>query len=185
MEERVLINGRFKKTNIVSIVLIALALFGAIGGFASLSNGDILGILFAALYMAVGIFGAAFFYYLFNKCELTVTDKRVFGKIAFGKSVNLPFDMISSVGTAAFHGIGVATSSGRISFYYCLNSQEVFSVISNVLLERQGKTTKQVTSNETASISTADELKKFKDLLDSGIISQEEFDAKKKDLLGL
>jgi len=34
-------------------------------------------------------------------------------------------------------------------------------------------------------ISSADELKKFKDLLDSGIITQEEFEAKKKELLGL
>ena len=33
--------------------------------------------------------------------------------------------------------------------------------------------------------SAADELKKFKELLDSGIITQEEFDAKKKQLLGL
>ena len=32
---------------------------------------------------------------------------------------------------------------------------------------------------------TANELKKFKDLLDSGVITQEEFDAKKKELLGL
>ena len=36
-----------------------------------------------------------------------------------------------------------------------------------------------------ATISSADELKKFKELLDSGIITQEEFDAKKKQLLGL
>lgn len=34
-------------------------------------------------------------------------------------------------------------------------------------------------------ISTADELKKFKELLDSGIITQEEFDSKKKQLLGI
>ena len=33
--------------------------------------------------------------------------------------------------------------------------------------------------------SSADELKKFKELLDMGVISQEEFDAKKKQLLGL
>lgn len=33
--------------------------------------------------------------------------------------------------------------------------------------------------------SNADELKKYKELLDSGVISQEEFDAKKKQLLGL
>lgn len=34
-------------------------------------------------------------------------------------------------------------------------------------------------------LSPAEEIKKFKDLLDAGIISQEEFDAKKKQLLGL
>ena len=36
-----------------------------------------------------------------------------------------------------------------------------------------------------AALSPADELKKFKELLDMGVITQEEFDAKKKQLLGL
>ena len=39
--------------------------------------------------------------------------------------------------------------------------------------------------NGANSVSSADELKKFKELLDMGIITQEEFDAKKKQLLGL
>ena len=34
-------------------------------------------------------------------------------------------------------------------------------------------------------VSAADEIKKFKELLDLGVITQEEFDAKKKQLLGL
>ena len=34
-------------------------------------------------------------------------------------------------------------------------------------------------------VSPAEELKKFKELLDAGIITQEEFDAKKKELLGI
>ena len=37
----------------------------------------------------------------------------------------------------------------------------------------------------TPVISSADELKKFKELLDCGVISQEEFDAKKKQFLGV
>ena len=44
------------------------------------------------------------------------------------------------------------------------------------------------TKDEQPTISTsliADELKKFKELLDMGVITQEEFDAKKKQLLGL
>lgn len=43
----------------------------------------------------------------------------------------------------------------------------------------ESKNKKFVTSN----ISTADELKKFKELLDSGVISQEDFDTQKKKLL--
>lgn len=43
----------------------------------------------------------------------------------------------------------------------------------------------QKNTTPSAPISEADELKKFKDLLDSGVITQEEFDAKKKQILGL
>ena len=38
-------------------------------------------------------------------------------------------------------------------------------------------------TKNTSNISAADELKKFKELLDTGVITQEEFDAKKKQLL--
>lgn len=38
--------------------------------------------------------------------------------------------------------------------------------------------------NSNSAVSSADELKKYKELLDGGIITQEEFDAKRK-LLGL
>ena len=44
---------------------------------------------------------------------------------------------------------------------------------------------KETGTGENRIMSSADEIKKFKDLLDSGIITQEEFDAKKKELLGL
>ena len=39
--------------------------------------------------------------------------------------------------------------------------------------------------NQTSTLSAADELKKFKELLEIGVITQEEFDAKKKQILGL
>ena len=43
----------------------------------------------------------------------------------------------------------------------------------------------QAKAQNPAPVSAADELRKFKELLDSGVITQEEFDAKKKQLLGL
>lgn len=42
-----------------------------------------------------------------------------------------------------------------------------------------------IKTNVVQANSNADELKKYKDLLDSGVITQEEFEAKKKQLLGL
>ena len=39
--------------------------------------------------------------------------------------------------------------------------------------------------NSQNTFSAADEIKKFKELLDSRIITQDEFEKKKKDLLGL
>ncbi|MBR0349272.1 MAG: SHOCT domain-containing protein [Clostridia bacterium] len=65
------------------------------------------------------------------------------------------------------------------------------SVIGNLLKERQEKEKSQTVTKENIINQTiikqtsADELKKFKELLDMGAITQEEFDAKKKQLLGL
>lgn len=44
---------------------------------------------------------------------------------------------------------------------------------------------KGVTKESTSGTSSADEIKKFKELLDMGAITQEEFNDKKKELLGL
>ena len=120
--------------------------------------------------------------------QLVVTDKRVYGRTAFGKQVDLPLDSISAVGTSMFKGIAVATSSGRIKFLGISNRDDIHKVISQLLVERQNGNKKEavpVTHITQQAQSSADELKKYKDLLDSGVISQEEFDAKKKQLLGL
>ena len=47
------------------------------------------------------------------------------------------------------------------------------------------KVKKEIVVQHNEPASHADELKKYKELLDSGVISQEEFEAKKKQLLGL
>ena len=52
-------------------------------------------------------------------------------------------------------------------------------------LESDCKKYVELRSNNKPNYSAADEIKKFKELLDMGAISQEEYDAKKKQLLGL
>lgn len=117
--------------------------------------------------------------------ELTVTDKRVYGKAAFGKRVDLPLDSVSAVATiSALKGITVGTSSGKISFMLMKNQGEIHALISKLLLERQ-KDKKSKPETQEANFTNADEIKKYKELLENGAITQEEFEAKKKQLLGL
>ena len=51
--------------------------------------------------------------------------------------------------------------------------------------KKEIKQQKQAGNAPVVQMSAADELKKYKELLDAGVITQEEFDAKKKSLLGL
>lgn len=136
-------------------------------------TGILVAIAFGLLYVAV------------SKTSITVTNKRVFGCAMFGKRVDLPNDSISAVGTSALDGIDVATSSGTIKFKCISNKNEIHKCISQILIERQHQPVTATTIKQEIPQSNADELKKYKELLDSGVISQEEFDAKKKQILGL
>lgn len=123
-------------------------------------------------------------YLVFRNCELQITESSVKGKTLFGKEVVLPLYMVSAYSTQKFGSvIAVATASGMTKFALIRNYKEIGEVLAQKMREIQqsSETTKQKASNGTS----LDELVKLKSLLDSGIISQEEFDAKKKQLLGL
>ena len=73
---------------------------------------------------------------------------------------------------------------GRVNYKYvsscwCGKSQR------EVLAKRAKATEESKSSQQPIVKSSAQEIKEYKELLDSGIITQEEFDAKKKQLLGL
>ncbi len=74
----------------------------------------------------------------------------------------------------------------EVSFQVAPHQGDMFFSAIMDILENYRKSKKE-TQNATVVMQTsaADELKKFKELLDSGVITQEEFDAKKKQLLGL
>ena len=66
-------------------------------------------------------------------------------------------------------------------------SNEEMEEVSNYVKKKvqESKTARNAPVVVASATSAADEIKKFKELLDMGIITQEEFDAKKKQLLGL
>lgn len=120
-------------------------------------------------------------YWAYHNTGITVTDKRIYGVAKFGKRVDLPIDSVSSVGVGVFKSISVSSPSGTLVFTMITNRDEVHKAISDLLVNRQSKST----LNPEIQQSAADELEKYKKLLDSGTITQAEFDAKKKQLLGL
>ena len=73
----------------------------------------------------------------------------------------------------------INTSSAKLNFDFIPSGKEIVDVINNFIQKRMNN------GNITVAVSNADELKKYKELFDAGVITQEEFDAKKKQLLGL
>ena len=149
----------------------------------ALSTGEFMASLIPAF---CGLVFSAILYFWLHSYELTITDKRIYGTIAFGKRVDLPVDSVSATATITlFKGISVSTSSGSISFLVIKNSNEIYEVINKLIIERQNQKPSSVLQTIETKSDEADQIKKYKDLLDSGVITQEEFDAKKKQLLGL
>lgn len=66
-----------------------------------------------------------------------------------------------------------------------LMQDKINKVITAGDVQKESKTVRSEAKKEETEVGSADEIKKFKELLDMGAITQEEFDAKKKQLLGL
>lgn len=123
-------------------------------------------------------------YWVRSKCELSITENNVIGKALYGKEVVLPLYMISAYSKRKWLStITVATSSGITKFSMIGNYVEICNVLNQKINERQEKTENKSKSNEVSDDNYMDNLIKLKSLLDAGIITQEEFDTKKKQLL--
>ena len=190
MEEKVIVKSETYATLLLYVFMIVggvISLFS----FTSFYGANVFDGIFSCLIISMIPFSLlsiiGVFLYFCLLCEMVVTDKRVYGQVAWGERVDLPMDSISATGTLRlFKGVTVSTSSGKISFWCLKNSDEIYEKVNALLVERQKKQKEAAPVQPSApTVSVADELKKFKDLLDQGIITQEEFDAKKKELLGL
>lgn len=119
-----------------------------------------------------------------EKCEITVTNEAICGKLPRGKEVQIPLNQITAINRSSFSGVSI-TSIGNVSNFHCIeNREEVMKAISYLLANPQ-QSSVQPTQSASANDGEAEQLKRLKDLLDSGVLTQEEFDTKKKQILGL
>lgn len=118
---------------------------------------------------------------------LTITDQKILfvhNALGIGFSKEIPLSTIQSIDSKTGTVIRKETVviTGLTDTIYFTQLIEITNKIKNAIYEAQSY--EKITPS-TASFSSADELKKYKELLDTGIISQEEFDFKKKQLLGM
>lgn len=114
--------------------------------------------------------------------KLIITNKRIIGTVGVAKKrVDLPISAISSIGTSeALNSLCFATSSGKIRFTFVKNRQEIYEIVSQLLNEKNQKQVLQ----PSAKLNLTD-LAELKNLLDAGVITKEEFDEKKKQILDI
>ena len=99
-----------------------------------------------------------------------------------------------NAGSLPINGAAMLSDRNRVNFCSGMFSYKeanefakiAYAEIKNAFEEYKKNAEQGNTASSNGSpVSSADEIRKFKELLDSGIITQEEFDAKKKQLLGL
>ncbi len=126
--------------------------------------------------------------------ELTVNDKEIVGSytsfIPISKiTLKMPIKKIDNI--AAFKNffflytgkaLRIASTSGVIRIPYVLNADELVAFISEMIEKAKGN--QKPTQLEKPQGDVADSLKKLAELRNAGIITEEEFNQKKSELLG-
>ena len=180
MEEKILVEGRFNKSSIFWMNF--LPSFGIIV-VCSFVIALILQSSMSLLFIVAGLgssIGAA--YSATKNNVFYLSDKRFYyQKAKIVKEAALEEVVSYTIGNGS---VVIQTQIEKITVKYLENVSEFTNAWKSMNAERTQKESAS-SMNQAANYGSADELKKFKELLDSGIISQEEFDAKKKQLLGL
>lgn len=164
MEEQVLAESKRGILGWICLALFIAAVSLVI--FTAIIGGDIPTILLCVI-IFIGPTGLLAL--LTSPVKLTVTTERIYGTGAWGKKINLPVDMISSVGSNFLGGITIGTSSGKTKFIGLAHKRDILHCINDLLLVRQKMRTTAAQPQMTPPASAADELMKYKNLLDSGI----------------
>lgn len=81
--------------------------------------------------------------------KLVVSDKRVYGKSSFGKSIDLSLDSVSAVGIKGKDCITISTASGRIPFKGFANRDELYQVLRYLIITRMNSS---VVTEENANV---------------------------------
>ena len=114
MEEKTIIKSTLD--NPVKLGAVFGAVVGVLVAFLLTAFSGTAEEIFFVIGLIAAVVIAVLFRFIYSQTEIIVSNRRVYGKTAFGKQVDLPLDSISAVGTSLLKGIAVSSSSGKIAF---------------------------------------------------------------------
>lgn len=106
----------------------------------------------------------------------------VFNKTFSADKVVIPLSKISGCAVSGLAAMKLTITEGTTKYEY--NTVANSSVIVDAIKNKDSEPKNQSKPETSTSTDPAEELRKYKKLLDDGIITQEDFDQKKKMLLG-
>lgn len=135
-------------------------------------------IIYGILFLVIVILNI--YYLIDKKTEIVVKKDILICKKKNGKSIQVLLKNITSVEIIRLKGLKVLGNGFRYKIILVKNNEEIRNEIMKLLSENAKDTTKSKEND-----ANINELKKYKQLLDDGTITKEEFDKKKAELLNL
>ena len=186
-QEQILAKSSFDSTachKMAFVLYISFFLFGWTMGwvYSGLDAGiGFLAGFLSALFM--GGFIHIILYFTARNNQIILTNYKITGVYKRHLSLNIPIDSISSVSKGGLRSLCITCAGNKYNISFVSN----IDIFCSKLNELLNKRTQQSMRRDTVVLQTSkyDEIEKLKQLLDNGIISQEEFDVKKKQLLDL
>lgn len=146
-------------------------------------NNPVIFIIWGALALVLG--ALHLFCFFDSKKSMIIDADRIVCKRGKKTAKEFMLKDVKSVELAPLKGLKVKGAGIKYQLILLSNADALKTTIMDSLAAIPSENVVATEIKQEILPSSADELKKYKELLESGVITQEEFDAKKKQLLGL
>ena len=187
-EEKILVKSVFDAPACHKFALIwyvVLFVYGWLMGWASGGLDAGVGFL-AGLLISLLIGGLIHFilYLTAKNNEIILTNYKITGVYKRYLSLNIPIDYVSSVSKGSLGSLCITCAGNNYKIYFVCNRDNFCSKLNELLNKRTQQALNSVAEKDNQQLDY-DKIAQLKQMLDNGIITQEEFEQKKKQLLGL
>lgn len=155
-------------------------------------------IIIVALLYTILIAGPFIIHIIYNKMckntELTVTEEEILGSYSSfisKKTLQIPIEKVDNMTIISTFKdklktgktLGICTASGIIKLHFIHNAEEIVSVTMNKINEVKNKESINCSTETKTVYATSDKLKEILHMKDTGLISNEEYEKMREEIL--